>query len=247
MEQHCETSDIFYLSAQTQWLPPEKFTDINNWDDSLKSSALYYIQQAEGWMGSNRDAGEFAKNVSCAITNPVKKEENATIPTTITNLIGVDRPKPFECRQCGKSFDYNSLLTRHLRTHSEEKQFECSQCGKTFTQKGSLTIHLRIHSGERPYACSQCEKTFADKSNMTRHLRIHSGEKPYICCQCGKAFFHLPCLTRHLRTHSGVKPYECSQCGKSFADKSNMTRHLRIHSGESPSNAVNEENMGSQV
>ena len=202
MEECDETSDIFYLGAQTEWFPAEHFLNIKNWDDSLKPSALYYIKKAEGWIASKENCTkEFELSRNVTLTNdPVKKEENETTPSI--NLIGVDKLKPFAC----------------------------SQCGKVFTHRGNLTQHIRIHSGEKSFACSQCGKLFTHRGNLIQHLRVHSGEKPFICSQCGKTFIRMPCLTRHLRTHSGEKPFACSRCGKSFADKSNLTRHLRIHS-----------------
>ena len=178
--------------TQTQWLPAEHFLDINNWDDSLKSSASYYIKQAKGWIASKENCTkkfELSRNVSCTITNPVNPEENETTPTTITNMVGVDKPKPFECTQCGKLYDYHYALTRHFRiSHSAGKLFACSTCGKTFTQKSNLTKHFPIHSDKKPFACSTCGKRFTRKSYITTHLRIHSGEKPFPCSQCGKTF-----------------------------------------------------------
>ena len=202
MEQHCETSDIFYLSAQTQWLPAEHFLNINNWDDSLKPSALYYIKQAEGWIASEENCTKnLSRNVSCTITNPLIQEENEATPSTIK--IDDDKPKPHECSQCGKSFEYQSALTQHFGVHSGEKPFACHICGKTFSRKSYIATHLRIHSGEKLFVCRECEETFTEKGSLTRHLRIHSGEKPFACSQCGKTFTQKRSLTNHLRLHSG--------------------------------------------
>ena len=74
MESCDKTSDVFYLGAQTEWLPAEHFLNINNWDDSLKPSALYYTKQAEGWIVSKEDCAqeyELSRYVCCTITNPV--------------------------------------------------------------------------------------------------------------------------------------------------------------------------------
>ena len=127
MEPYGETSNILYLGAQTAWLPAEHFLNINNWDDSLKSSALYYIKQTEGWVVSKEDCTrkcELSRNVSNTLTNHVNQEGNTT-STTVTELICVDKPKPHKCSQCGESFDYQSGLAQHFGVHSGEKPFAC--------------------------------------------------------------------------------------------------------------------------
>ena len=104
MEPYGETSDIFYLGAQTEWLPAEHFTDINNWDDSLKPSALYYIKQTEAWIVSEEDCTEeyeLSRKVSCMNTNSDNRKQNETASSAIKNLMCVDKQKQFECRQCG--------------------------------------------------------------------------------------------------------------------------------------------------
>ena len=124
MEPYGEASDIFYLGAQTEWLPAEHFQDINNWDDSLKPSALYYIKQTEGWITSKENCTKnLSRNVTCATTNPSIQEENEATPSTIT--IDDDKPKPHKCSQCGESFDYQSGLAQHFGVHSGEKPFAC--------------------------------------------------------------------------------------------------------------------------
>ncbi|XP_068963463.1 zinc finger protein 331-like isoform X2 [Petaurus breviceps papuanus] len=142
--------------------------------------------------------------------------------------------KPYECSDCGKAFNQTSHLRQHRRIHNEEKPFECNECGKAFRVSSSLTEHWRTHTGEKPYQCNECGKAFNRSTHLTQHQRIHTGEKPFACNECGKAFNRSTLLTQHQRIHTGKKPYECDECGKAFRVSSSLTEHRRIHTGEKP-------------
>ncbi|XP_016371585.1 zinc finger protein 37-like [Sinocyclocheilus rhinocerous] len=119
------------------------------------------------------------------------------IPNNL-NFNGTVTPKKkFKCVFCGKTFEYLSHMTRHMRKHSGEKPYVCTVCGKRFAQKTYLTTHERTHSGERPYSCMECGKSFSQKSSLNVHLRSHTGEKPYSCSHCGKSYAFKIALRTH--------------------------------------------------
>ncbi|XP_060094629.1 zinc finger protein 397-like [Heteronotia binoei] len=142
--------------------------------------------------------------------------------------------KPFECLECGKSLCDKSSLIQHQRIHTGEKPYKCLECGKSFIQSSKLTRHRRMHTGEKVHCCSYCAKSFSDKSSLIQHQRIHTGEKPYKCLECGKSFNQRANFTRHQRMHTGDKAYSCPDCGKNLCDKSSLLQHQRIHTGEKP-------------
>ena len=238
MKPHCEEGDLFYMGAQTVWLPAEHFMDINNWDDSLKPAASYYIKQVEEWIAKEECAQE---NESRSVANEEREnyQTKSVFITTPDNDVDesshsephlVGGATSYACNQCGKKLASKQSLIQHLRLHSGKKPFTCSQCGKTFSTKCGLTQHNRIHLREKPFACNQCDKKLASKHSLTQHLRIHSGEKPFVCGECEKEFARRSDLINHFRNCCGEKPFACSLCGKTFAEGSDLTRHMRIHS-----------------
>ena len=93
MEPHGEGGGLFYLGAQTEWLPAEQFMNINNWTDSLKPSALHYIKQIDGWVASKMGCargkgltrGGSFQDASHTISNPIyvideEQEPDDTMP-----------------------------------------------------------------------------------------------------------------------------------------------------------------------
>ncbi|XP_070772583.1 zinc finger protein 235-like [Enoplosus armatus] len=140
------------------------------------------------------------------------------------------------CRFCGKQFNRDSDLIRHVdETHRGEKAFKCHECDKKFARRDHLAVHLRIHTGERPHKCCFCRKSFAQSSNLNVHLRTHTGEKPYFCKSCGKRVAH----SYHLKTCGMMelkekKSFCCLDCGKKFHTASNLRVHQNIHEARKP-------------
>ncbi|KFQ20155.1 Zinc finger protein 502, partial [Mesitornis unicolor] len=56
--------------------------------------------------------------------------------------------------------------------------YKCEECGEAFKHSTDLTKHQRTHTDERPYKCAQCGKGFVQSSNLIRHQLTHTGEKP---------------------------------------------------------------------
>ncbi|XP_074655812.1 uncharacterized protein LOC141909305 [Tubulanus polymorphus] len=163
------------------------------------------------------------------------------------NSENFDKPKPYICDICHKSFQLLTNLHLHQRSHNGERPYVCHVCEKSFTHKSNLNRHLRIHSGSKPYVCGYCGKAFVQSSGCKEHVKIHLREsgslpplctsnelanKPYQCSQCLKRFPIQKRLVKHVScVHSG-KMHVCNVCDKSFVRIEHFRRHYKTHTGE---------------
>jgi transcription elongation factor Elf1 len=115
--------------------------------------------------------------------------------------------KEFSCPHCQKTYNSQSALKMHIRTHT--LPCKCTECGKSFSRPWLLQGHMRTHSGEKPFACSHCSRTFADKSNLRAHLQTHLQNKKYSCPGCQRSFSRMGLLNKH--TDSGCHGLQTQQ------------------------------------
>ena len=158
----------------------------------------------------------------------------------------------FPCTLCSKVFFKLNQLTRHSRTHPENKTHKCNICHKLFAQGSHLIDHLNRHKGVRPHVCTVCNKAFQQSSTLKDHMRTHSDEKPFLCSQCGKSFNNASNLRQHVKRHLDVKPFSCNLCPGRFSCKgkeyicprmlpykmllfiASLDSHLQSHTGVKP-------------
>ena len=145
------------------------------------------------------------------------------------------RAKTKICAECGAMFTTASTLSKHMKTHSNERPHICNFCGKGFIQKAHLITHKRRHTGERPYTCSTCNKSFMTDSAVKEHFKTHTKTRTYHQCNtCSAKYYNLSDLKIHLRKHTGERPFICATCGKGFISKRLLADHSRVHSGHKP-------------
>ncbi|KAL7837264.1 hypothetical protein SRHO_G00269750 [Serrasalmus rhombeus] len=103
------------------------------------------------------------------------------------------------CEYCGKPFGNREQLKQHLVVHQKEKPrpYRCDLCEKSYSYAQVLEIHRRTHTGERPYHCRFCGRRFNQQSHLKYHERIHTGERPFGCSLCGKRFIQRSQVKKH--------------------------------------------------
>lgn len=62
-------------------------------------------------------------------------------------LIKTDKPRPFTCATCTRSFARLEHLKRHERSHTKEKPFQCPVCERCFARRDLLLRHKqKLHA-----------------------------------------------------------------------------------------------------
>ncbi|KAH8346269.1 hypothetical protein KR067_003308 [Drosophila pandora] len=132
------------------------------------------------------------------------------------------------CEQCGRKFTDQSNFKLHMLRHTGIKNFACKECGKRFYTDHLLSLHQRIvHQGEKPYSCRYCFKSFHNSTTRVIHERVHTNARPYRCNHCEKTFSSASGRKRHELIHTGVRAFSCSICDHTFQRKTHLNAHMR--------------------
>lgn len=71
---------------------------------------------------------------------PENLKVNGTTPSGL--------PRTFVCNVCTRAFSRQEHLTRHQRSHTNERPYECGICDRNFTRRDLLLRHaLKVHNG----------------------------------------------------------------------------------------------------
>lgn len=127
------------------------------------------------------------------------------------------------CPHCGKGFEKNWLLKRHLDAFHSVITVECEICSKQFSSMKALRDHKRTHKNRLCENCN-CEV----KVTLTKCLSMPPSHK---CDQCDYSTNRKESLTKHTKTHwPKEKNFHCKKCPYSTDRKGHLKEHMKSHS-----------------
>ncbi|KAM4564577.1 putative transcription factor Ovo-like 1a [Fundulus diaphanus] len=208
--------------------PPEGRSDIRR---SIQGGSLYVRSKIKVTTGELPADLSHLPQAHPPISNPQPLPPQATVmpaapkqspspseaPSPANRSTGQSQNTPptpagaFVCQVCQKTFQYQRMLNRHVKCHSETKRHLCNFCGKGFNDTFDLKRHVRTHTGVRPYKCTLCDKAFTQRCSLESHMKkIHSvtlkyaykerRNKLYVCEECGHTAATQDELLLHLQS-----------------------------------------------
>ena len=72
------------------------------------------------------------------------------------------------CNYCNYTSPKRYLLSRHMKSHSEERPHKCSVCERGFKTLASLQNHVNTHTGTKPHHCKFCESAFTTSGTIIK-------------------------------------------------------------------------------
>jgi hypothetical protein len=166
-----------------------------------QQSALLSIKsELELEIGMDEEGKDEGTELLVKLDNPSLNlhEENKLIATMQLNRIA-QQPKRFvkkhRCPICRKTFNFPSVLTKHIASHARRK---CLKCDRTFLRYTQLDKHMTVDHGtgevHKEHKCHLCGKNFPFQSVLHRHLNHHN---KYKCEHCNMGFTRMSNLDEH--------------------------------------------------
>uniref|UniRef100_A0A667ZCL8 C2H2-type domain-containing protein n=1 Tax=Myripristis murdjan TaxID=586833 RepID=A0A667ZCL8_9TELE len=131
------------------------------------------------------------------------------------------------CPICSRILPCTADITKHLRSHTEDRPFICVTCEKGFKYKDTLKKHQIIHGHEEQPSkkvlkvCTVCARAFDSVKTLNKHMQCHTDDRPYHCIHCKRR----EPTSDHQQEPPLKIPVWCSNCGKHFEYPSDLKEH----------------------
>ncbi|RXG73068.1 Transcriptional repressor CTCFL [Armadillidium vulgare] len=197
-------------------------------DGDLKDDHVYDFNEADdGLSYLNKDPVDVDDK---KLVRFIPKKSQTITPVHMCNYCNYTNPKRY-------------LLSRHMKSHSEERPYKCSVCERGFKTLASLQNHVNTHTGIKPHRCKSCESTFTTsgnkpiytcelcpttcgrKTDLRIHIqKLHTSDKP----------LDLYTFKQHNKSHEGEKCFKCDLCPYASATLRHLESHMLVHTEQKP-------------
>ncbi|KAK4047402.1 hypothetical protein OIV83_005449 [Microbotryomycetes sp. JL201] len=122
------------------------------------------------------------------------------------------RIKKFKCTfdGCDKAYTRPVRLEEHLRSHTGERPFACSQCDASFQRDSHLKAHQRTHlpASAKSYECQECDRKFWTGQHLRKHVEVMHRGKTYDLTHLKTHLkTHDQCLGKTFTTSRGLRKH----------------------------------------
>lgn len=149
----------------------------------------------------------------------------ALYTNVFNTFISVSACRPYPCKLCSARFSQPSVLAYHMDSH-KAPTFTCHICGRAFQQNYSLKKHVNTHLRLRRFPCSYCTQTYSTAEGLRNHVGRHTGERSYKCGLCPMSFNCTAKSSIHRRKHLVNGEYECERCSFRVKGFTTFKTHL---------------------
>ena len=130
---------------------------------------INYASDSSSWKSTIIDLNKDESSLA-GPSDPLSNTESNFLADSLSksSIIGINEHSPHV-------LDFKSPMTIANDGHKRH----CHMCGKGFESQYNLQRHIRIHTGERPFSCPHCPYAASEKSHLKGHIgRKHAKSLP---------------------------------------------------------------------
>ena len=129
---------------------------------------------------------------------------------------------------------YEEAIKKRKASREEEVPVTCYECGKVFNRENSLRRHIRfIHNPDQIFLnCDKCHFKTADKYHLIDHIKRRHTAAVFISCEiCGAKIKNTQSSIRqhHFIKHGNHEMVKCKECGKELKKIFYKSHLERVH------------------
>lgn len=228
LKRHKETHKLQELDTELNMTPQSKqmFNEICGvFEEHSKSAENLNWPKSTDFQPLNPTSKEYSCYL-CEETFTTKKDRDHHGLTHTSQTV---KWKPVKCDHCDMTFRTVGQRREHrVNIHTKDFTRECSTCGRGFQFQVHLDRHMLTHTGERPFKCEECGKTFSNDGSLINHMKSHKAPT-FACHLCDIAFNRKSYLQVHLQVHdkkgADYSPVRCDLCRKIFHNEIKLIAH----------------------